>query len=506
MWHAYERILYPISTGTPLVYTTLPDPNPHVTWLLDGSAWLQAHNTPKTLRDLQRELFGSIPLGGTLVLALDLAALLPLHLPLHATHALADAKANLRQGRLASLQHCTEVWSGQAAEASPLLHWQWLRALGESIECPRGFKQLELTHCVVLPGFDDGAYAELRIAFKKWLTHPGTFTRQQLGKLVDVPDFIDNLVDHLIAQQLIASNKYCQRVLKKPDAKSENRTRVKMDVTDLTIAATKEAVVAQAFAQLLPRVLDAFTQPNAVVVLVCVRPDALALLISALALKHKNSPADFQLPHQRCFLRLITGALVDVGAFYNTLALRVRRDFVPSRIATGLLTWVLLALLSRDDTALCETLWELQTRWPCFEAERCTIDHDKVREWYLGAWQKRLVPASDLAIPCFYTMLHNASAYHIPIPRFRDTNAIVARVYVDAFERSTATVNLLLNSILFAARKELCKYGLTAVTAATPEQYVALVDTNEHARRFYISLSPSPESPLLTCWTLTPAL
>jgi hypothetical protein len=506
--------------------THFPTRITRVTWLLNASAWLQEdEHCTATWRDIQNQFINGIAMehdqriqqqqgttvSGHVVLAFDLAALLPLHVPLPANVSpdedfLLDELNNNNSHVIGRIM---DTISGRAMEACPLHHWKWLKHLGEHLQCPPRFTQLEVARCLVLPNLTAERYATLVAETREWLGK--SYNASILAGLQADDYFIELLAHRIVAQQLVANPFYCKSLLIFGPNNNRNdpvEAHVPLDVSQLTLpSATRQPMASEAFAQLLPHFVNALTNNTSAdtraVVLVCPGPDTLARILVAMALAHKKSSSSSSstlLPQHRCFLKIDgTPWLLDVGHFYNYIYTLWSKSHQQQRPWQGVITWALAALFSKEDESLATLLWNMQPT--LFTA--VGLDNGFVAQWFFRAWQLRLVPKSDMRTPCPLAMLHAAQANNIEIPDFEKLDALVARVYSDPVDRIPLVYEKPLPFMLFGfhlQHKERLKYVLKKAEGA--EYYALLATLGMAKRRFYINMLHAENTFMLTCWTL----
>jgi len=165
MWPAYQRIIDAIThqeqEKSPLFVKNMGRSVQHMAWLLDVSAHCRAHPATTSvllqewideLADVHKMIMNEsrqLHREGQFILAFDLASMLPLHMPLPAVTSIAWPAAWIEyetQVRLWPPEELSKV-TGVMAESLPYtLHWQWLRHLVNTLECPAVLLSLDFLH------------------------------------------------------------------------------------------------------------------------------------------------------------------------------------------------------------------------------------------------------------------------------------------------------------------------------------------------------------------------
>jgi hypothetical protein len=418
--------------------------------------------------DLQKKVDDSVaffnramPRGAKLTISLvfDLVAATPLHLRPLVGNELSPLAKRLRQKVLYNQQRATDAelneLNGCDACACPLLQWQWLSYIARVLR-PVANCTLLLARCPLANLFQHSpsSYTDFVHATKAYVTRPGGLLINQLAHtLGDIQEgsfphgiTSDAIVANLIAQQLVVLSEFC--ISQVPG--DERPAPMHLDSKTLFLAAAQgsQMFAGEALAQIIPWIVAHLFRPNrAVTVIDSEHPDALVLVIAALASKCASTGHLESLPGSACFLKIESG-FVDLGALFNYLwkqqqQVGAQRAFPRNTIYM----WVLAHLLAGDDTELHANLAALIANdgMNVIDTVRTStgevsLNLDTAAIWYQTAWERRLTTGPLPDPPGAHRFMALAVRFqarirNIALPPLNEASAIVARAFAAAFKR-----------------------------------------------------------------------
>lgn len=415
-------------------------------WLVDGQAWAKRHRGADTsLAALQafvnethavaRGAFSAPGATLTMHLAFDVGA----HLPLRARRAAAPVGAALLHAagstRYAMLEEADlRRLSVVDAQASPVVAWQWSRALTRCLRRPARDCALTLTRAVHGQLFEGAnVYANLCASVEKSLANE-TAVRNggsaPIGKHflemvaavagADEPAHRETarhlIVTHLVAQQVLGSNTLCSaRVLPETvGAIIDSATADRGDTCtprDVLLAdshpgntsAAPTAAKLQLF-QLFLKSLVAVDAPLNVCVFDSTSGGLLLHALVACVAQVRDTP-NAVVHERRAYIR-IGAAFLDVGAYYNALyahfsTARSTPAVVPAHAVRGaILAWCVAHKLGLLGHFVASPLASpplppqltiaLVTglRWHDIFDDKLRLDSERAAEWQLAAWTR----------------------------------------------------------------------------------------------------------------------
>jgi hypothetical protein len=375
-------------------------------------------------------------------LAFDLAAAMPVYAPPPVRTLSGEAKClrakllNARQCELATKNEL-DALDMLSACTCPLLQWQWMDHVSQTLRLPKGVKSMEMDYCP--DGLEPRPY---KLSLEKNIIPMVTkiVGKDDGGRLAQL------LAHHVVAQQFVHG---CGRRTV-PYTPQGTQNGIRWD--DLRKRQFPRQVVGEGFSRLVQQAVayaDPFFTKNKredrrghISVLASSRGGALVYALAALLQRYKEerNPLEVQ---QSFFLDPDTGELFDLGALYNAILAHHQGSVVG--FAQFLVAAVVTAKHSR---ALLEALVASKEYFLFSTDDPCGAelpDPAAATRWYLSAYVDTLEPGKwerqAEAHACDASNL-SALAYRrgiVDLPRFSTVGALVVGAHQLLFARTRET-------------------------------------------------------------------